>query len=231
MGCFVLVPALAAAGEDGGIVDTNYGVGLDYLKSRHTDTTGVSGSLNLPVYADVGSNLFAGGSKTNGHDGYVNDDSYSFGGTAFLRDFEVGKIGILGAYYQTKLDLPSNADVMNDELEANQYSLSGEYYLGNLTLGADRTVLDVKDGDNYNSWSGFAFVYLGENTRFSIDGSGMDAKDSFGLGVSHQPGFLNNSTEVSFVYNGARHDDTFSLSIDYYFGTRVSLVNRDRMYR
>ncbi len=223
------LPVLAVAGENGGVLETNYGAGIAYSESRNSKGLRASGNVSIPVYKYIGSTLFVNGSKTEGEKNSLDSDAYRVGGVAFLRDFNLGKLGVSAAYNKTNFDTPSGSSL--DDTELNQYGLLGQYYFNDFTFGANRNVVDSKDFDDFNSWTASIDWYWQENTKLSLDGSGMDAKDSYGIRVSHQPNFFNNSTDITFSYNGYRTDDVFSLSVNYYFGTLVTLQDRDRKYR
>lgn len=229
LGCLAFVPVLVIAGESGGVFETNYGAGLAYSDSRNSSSLRASGNVSVPVYKYIGSTLFINGRKTEGEKNTIDTNSYRIGGTAFLRDFDLGKVGIGAAYNKTNFD--STFGISLDETELYQYSLLGQYYLNDFTIGADRTTVDSKDFDDFNSWTGSIAWYWQGNTKLLFSGSGMDAKDSYGISASHQPEYFNNSTEITFAYSGSKNNDVFSLSVNYYFGTLVSLIDRDRKYR
>ncbi|WP_162628861.1 hypothetical protein [Marinobacter bohaiensis] len=232
VGCLLLVPTLALAGEQGGVLDTNYEVGAGYTKDRDSDSVDLSGTINLPLFGYVGSSAFVGGQTSQADSGsnQLDADNLGFGGSIYLRDFDLGKVGVSAAYTKTFFD--SSSPAVPDDLKSYQYSAFGEYYIDRFTLGFQRTLVDVEDPvDDAHSWTGSVAWYPEDNTKLLLSGSGMDSRDNYSVALSHQPDALGESTEVSLGYTSSPHDDTFNLSLSYYFGTQVPLIDRDRKYR
>ncbi len=224
----MFAPVLAIAGENGGVLEKNYNVGLSYGWDQDTDTLGISGGINLPVYRYVGSSFYLRGSRTEVDGADVKIDNYQLASSIYLRDFDLGKIEAGLSYHQAHMNNLIDGD---DSFEAYLYSLSGQYYLNDFTFGASRLFADSKN----TSTSHLAFAdiawYWQNNTKLLVSAGGMDAKDSYSLRVSHQPDYFKNSTAFSFGYNWDHDDDSYSISVNYYFDTLVSLKDRDRKYR
>ncbi|ABC27596.1 hypothetical protein HCH_00697 [Hahella chejuensis KCTC 2396] len=221
-----LFPVFAFA-VDGGVADVNFDAGLDYTHSRHSDSYQLAGSANLPIYSFIGGNLHGNATQVDGHNERVNADVYSLGATVFARDYFLGKIGLSYSYSETDFDLP-----WADTADTDNYGVFAQYYLTDFTLSASRNIAKFDNlEDNHNSWNLGATWYANENVRTSLHASGMDSKDNYGIAVEYQPELFQNAASVDFSYSDGRKDDTFSVGFNYFFGTKVSLKDRDRKYR
>ncbi|MBU6954063.1 hypothetical protein [Hahella sp. HN01] len=227
-----IFPVCTFAAE-GGVANTNFEAGINYSQSRDSENYSVGGSVTLPVYSFVGANLNANASHQDGKDDQIDSDSHGLGGNLFLRDFNIGKIGLGYSYSKTSFDLPSwLSPYVDDDSESDHYRIFGQYYLGDFTLSAIRYVSEAKEADErFNGLALSAAWYATENVRTSLDASAMDSKDNYGITVEYQPELFQNAASVSFSYADGRKDDTFSVGFNYFFGTKVSLKDRDRKYR
>lgn len=239
----VLIPLIAFSNEDSGVKETNYQIGLNYSENKvdnleNSNNTALSASVNLPVYKYIGSSIGVNGYKT-GKVRQVKSNlssetsAYNVSGAIFLRDKDIGKLGVIAGYgkIKTNIDFDSNSNDYHTYLKSNFYSMYGDYYLNDFTFSANRYVTDLDNGYKINTWNIGASYYINENTIISTNQTGMDSKSNYNIGISHQPYFLNDSTEVGISYQNHRDSSSVSFSVSYYFGTSVSLKVRNREYR
>lgn len=229
------------------VKETNFNVALshneindDYMGNwRYTS---LSSGVNFPLYDYLGANVFISGSKSGELKYNHSNDSdttqfegYGSSAMLFLRDADIGKIGVTGGYSKTK----TTTDIYNgmtthtfkNTTTSRSYSLYGSYYLDDFTLSASRRYLDLDNGHTLHYVDAGIGYYLNENTAFDVTVSGMDSSNKFRLHLAHQPSLLSNSTIVGISYEKNDYDNSFTFFLSYHFQTKVSLRIRDREYR
>lgn len=227
LGCLFLLPVIATAGENGGVAESNFEVGLGYSDTRDSSAKKFFGSVNVPVGEYVGSTLSVNSSSVDGNGNTIGNDSYGAEASLFLRDFNLGKFGAEVSYDKLAFDDYSGRSF--DDVELYQYTLVGEYYLKDYTFKASRTQFNWNDDRSNFSFGSIAW-YLQSNTSLSLASTGMDDKDNYGIIAKHQPEYFNNSTELTFSYYDSKDDDAFSLIVSYHFDSLATLKERDRKY-
>jgi len=228
--CLVLLfPLSVCAGENGGVAEQNFEAGAEYDQDRDSSGYGLNGAYRLPIAEYFGASLSASAARTNGQDNRIDTDSGSVVTSVFVRDFDIGKVGILYNYTYTKLKLGYGFDDVS--INQNSYGASGQYYLGNFTLFGSRIISKAEDFDNFNVWFLGVQAYLPYDVSVSGSAGGMDAEDNYSVSAEYQPAFLNQSTSIELGYSKSPHNDSFQLQVNYFFGTNVSLKQRDRQYR
>lgn len=228
--CLVLLfPLSVCAGENGGVAEQNFEAGAEYDQDRDSSGYGLNGAYRLPIAEYFGASLSASAGHTNGEGNRVDSDAGAIEGAAFLRDFEVGKLGLAYRYSHTEFQLGHGFDDVS--VNDNTYNVFGQYYWGNFTLIGSRTIVKTEDFDDFNAWFLGVKAYLPYDVSVSGGAGGMDAEDNYSVSAEYQPAFLNQSTSIELGYSKSPHNDSFQLQVNYFFGTNVSLKQRDRQYR
>lgn len=246
-----LLPVLLAfevlAQTNQAVKETNFNVALSHSEINDDSmsnwrSTSLSSGVNFPLYNYLGANIFISGSKSGElkynyyNDSYTTQsDDYGSGAMLFLRNADIGKIGVTGGYSKTK----TTTDIYNgmtthtlkNTTTSRNYSLYGSYYHDDFTLSASRRYLDLDNGHILHYVDAGIGYYLNENTAFDATVSGMDSSNKFRLHLAHQPSLLNNSTIVGISYEKNDYDNSFTFFLSYHFQTKVSLRTRDREYR
>jgi len=233
----LLLPISVFGAENQGIESANYETSIDFSNSKYRDAYALSAVANLPIDKKFAANLMARYSDSNGKSfsggrGFDSTSSSLFA-MLFIRDQTTGKAGAALAYTKSEHDYPASLSSFKNQ-ETKGYSIYGQFYLDNLTLFAARAYSENNnDFSRYTSNAGLA-IYLPANTGISLAGLRANQETDYSLAITHQPSFLNNNAGVTFSYirDSDNSDfDSISLSFSYYFGTRASLIDRDRKYR
>jgi len=232
----LFVPAMVVnAAENRGVSDINYELSADYSNADTFDSYAVNGRLSIPIQSFGGVSLTAGASSQNADNNGVDADRYAVGVTAFIRDYEVGKLSAGFGYSEAELDFPNNLVFINtpdDKIKSKQYTAAGEYYFQNITARGSRDYFDTDNADSIKIWSLSLLSYWKKDTRFRVSSTRVDGKYDYGVSISHQPGVFKNSVELSLGYSDTSNNNQIYLaSVSYHFSTRVSLIERDRRYR
>lgn len=235
---FLLI-SLVLGSETGGVKKSNYAIGVSYHENDSIKGTLLSAKASLPLYQLVGLSLLAGSSNMESKDYGSETQQRLLYASLFIRD---GSVGILGVSYQQshiKYDLPSHSQyiIFPDEITIYHTTFYANYFLQDLTLGASQTQYtsdDISDSGDQNSLS--VNWYPNLNTRIGISTSGVDDLDEQRYySVQYQPSFFNKVVDIGVSYSQTKIDDyydqSYGLSINYYFNTAVDLKSRDRYYR
>lgn len=226
LGLVLLIPSLVIAGERGGVAEPNFEAGAGYSDSDSSRAIAINGAFTAPIEDFVGYRVSAQLGRSYGKDNYLDADRIGLGVGLFARKFDLGKAGITYSFSHDRFDAPVDLSV-----SSTGYRLFGAYYLGDFTLGFSRLATRSDDVENSHAWFADASVYVEQNTRLTLSGGGMDAADSYGLGIEHQPFFFAEEASLSVSYSRNPDWDSLSLGVDYFFGNAVSLMRRDREYR
>lgn len=235
IGCLAIVPVLAMAGENGGVSATNYNAGIGFNHTENSNSASLSIGASFPLHDYVGASLYANGSRYENDDyDFANNFGLSLGGSIFLRDFNLGKIGIGANHSTIYFDTPHSPNQLyfgkREYVDTYGYSLSAQYYLSDFTISASRSVSDSDFYDRGDYASASIGLYWKDNIRLTAGRILMVSNNNYNVGVAFQPEALNNSTQISFSYSDSEGNDYFSLSATYYFDTLVTLKDRDRKY-
>ena len=132
---------------------------------------------------------------------------------------------------QQSFFIPTN----DDRMETDGYRIDAEVYLGDFTLGASRSTVNLDDaGPELETTTIMASWYPLDSLRVSVSGSDLYDQDTYGLVLEHQPEFLGDSFGVQLGYSNTDATPktrTLHLGLTYHFGSRVELKTRDRQYR
>lgn len=227
VGLFCLFPVFVFAGEKGGVAASNFEASGSYSDSDASRSVSANGTYRRGIAEYFGYGLAATARRSNGKSTYLDSNGANAGINLFARRFDLGEAGLRYNHSYTKFD-SRYGDISHN---SDQYSVFASYYIDDFTLGFSRLSAHPEAVEHINTWNISASAYLLENTKLTASASGMDAKDAYGLSAEHQPSFLNNAASISASYNRSPEDDSFSVSLSYFFGTRVPLQQRDRQYR
>ncbi len=226
-------------GKTGGIEELNFEVNAHHINHEVSSQSyqAVSAVVNIPVYSYIGSSI--GIYTTNEQDyNYFTVNDTGIDGELFIRDYNVGKIGVSAGY--TDIDVAFSNDLNLTSYESlfpnssYRYSLYGEYYLDDFTFSAGYSSVKYDDGYDYSNSRINGSLYIQDNTKVLIGIEGGDSSNSFILGAYHQLNLLDNSIGVSATYfnnDSTYKNDRLIFSLSYYFTSNISLKNRDRKYR
>ena len=153
----------------------------------------------------------------------------------FARKPSRGKIGIdYGAGQQTSRCNATFLATGTEKLKTHYATASAEYYFSKVTFGVSRTNTQIESGSGFDSDTLTASWYPVNDMRVSLAADGLDLKKTYHLNMEYQPGFLDNTISLVFGFTTQKQTLTtnvYSVGFMYFFGTKVDLITRDRMYR
>ena len=233
----LLLPISVNGSESTGVEAANYEAGVGYSTGNLFDSYDLSGTANLPVNDLLGSNIIALASKTDGKrygsSRGLDSEGYLLLTNLYLREQSLGKIGLSLTYAERESDFGASSTADN-KTTSKGYAIYGEYYLERFTVGASRSYQE--NDRNFEDYATQlrAQWYISNNSMVGIAQSRWQHENSYNAAIIYQPSFLNNNMSVTVDYysssNGGKLD-AIGLSMSYYFGTQVSLIDRDRKYR
>ena len=239
----------SAWGQEGRAVEAlNGSAAADWSYSDGPYTTiqsyGVSGALNVPLWRFLGATAFASTYRTRTNVDYsalALGDPYAWssgdsvlGAALFARTPELGRLGF--NYRET--------------VQAKQFAYAGELqaYLPRWTVSAGVERAGIK-----NVWTSATTTgrianntYLAGASFYPIDEVRLDARASilerdvariYSAGVEWLPASLGLPMGARFSYSRITGDvifstnDTYALSVTYFFAPTASLLSLDRAYR
>jgi len=234
----LLFPIAVCGAENQGIESANYEGRVVYYNSHYHDVDSLKTTANLPISKIFAANLSAEidngfGKNYKGGRGF-DFTSAEFSTSVFIRDQSIGKIGVSFAYAKSHHDYPSNFFAPKDDV-IKKYAVYGSYYVDFITLAASRNYYESVENniENYTTSIGLD-LYPSLNTAISLYSYSSLQDTDYNFAITHQPSLFNNNADLTFSYynNSSNHDfDSYTLSFNYYFGNRVSLIDRDRKYR
>jgi hypothetical protein len=155
----------------------------------------------------------------------------------FARRPTLGKVALSYGIGELSADCSANSQFLpngGDKLDTDRQRADIEVYLGNFTLGGQYTQLSLDGGGDLDTTELRASWYPLDSLKVALSGNDQYEEDTYGILFEHQPEFLGDGFAVQLGY--ARTDSepntrTISIGLSYFFGTRVSLKDRDRFYR
>ncbi len=155
----------------------------------------------------------------------------------FVRRPTLGKIALSYGIGQLSADCSVNSVFLptgDDSLDSDRQRLDVDLYLGNFTLGGSYTELNLDDAPKLETTTMSASWYPLDSLKISLSGNDQYEENTYGIFVEHQPEFLGNGFGVNIGYaktDGEPNTRAISIGLSYYFGTSVTLKDRDRHYR
>ncbi len=236
-----LIPLQASAAH-GGIESPNYSLGVAAEDSEWTRRYDLAGAARLPLVDYVGLTLGAVVGTAEESDklrdsGMSIDDSDTEAQLGLVvSDFTIGKVS---ADY-SRLDYDSTMTIGNTTYQYdgyyNTYQLSGVYFFSRFDLGATRMWLKSYSDDSSSKSSAtlFAVGYYPTDNLWAALRTDTDT-ELYELSLMYQPQLFNNAIGLGFSMTDSVDSDEngrpyYSLNLAYYFGTRVSLIDRNRRY-
>lgn len=212
-----------------------YKVNYDYFLSER-NTTGLAGEITLPLstFAGVAFSYTLQDSKQQYYYSVNNESLDRMLGAAFIiRDYNVGGIRFDYSRLDSKITLSDIDDdyAPNFKYHRENALLQGEYYFENTTLTLARLRNDLRGSKNdtnilVGSW------YSYDNLRWDLSlVRPKNAQESRSLNLDYQPRFLKNRASFQLGYSKSDYDQKIvSFGFSIYFGSNVSLKERDRKY-
>lgn len=211
--------------ENKGIEHTNFSLSTSASHSDSGNLVSVFAGIRLPIAKYTGASLSGGYSDFNAKNNYIDSSNNSATLGLFVRKYDLGIINASYRYSRSRQD--STFVNLNNTLKS--VNLSGTYYYKNFDLSLGRSKAEPDSGDSQNTSSTSISYYVNNNLQLGAAIFRMDA-DSSTIFISYQPQFLGNSTSISASYQDSETNDTFAVSLSYYFDTKVSLKDRTRKY-
>jgi hypothetical protein len=155
----------------------------------------------------------------------------------FARRPTLGKIALSYGIGELSSDCSANSAFIstgNDKLDTDRQRLDVEFYWRDFTIGGAYTQLSLDSGPDLDTTALHASWYALDSLKVTLSGDDQYDENSYGIDFEHQPEFLGDGFGVHLGYaktDGEQETRTISLGLSYYFGTRVTLKDRDRLYR
>ncbi len=234
------------------VAATNYEAGLttgdNYVSGNRTSNFyDVNGAVHLPLATYVGASLSGGYQHTNIiTNPFPNTTpaspwpsctvrSGNMDGGLFVRNPSLGRIGVgYGAGRQTSQCSATFLPTGTGTLNTRYSTANAEYYFSRVTLGAARTKVNLESDGHLDSDTLTASWYPVNDARVALGADGLDLKKTYHFNLEYQPEFLDNSLSLMFGYTTQRQTQsihTITVGFEYFFGTDVDLLTRDRQYR
>ncbi|WP_428253067.1 hypothetical protein [Gynuella sp.] len=213
----------AAVAENRGIEETNYSVLGSVSDADSGSRMSLTGLARVPITNYTGASITGRYSDFNGKNSYIDSSTNSFGLGVFVRDYDLGIINASYVYSRTE------ADSSNSKNSIDSISLSGTYYYKAFDLGLGRSKAKADTGSSFNTSRTSVSYYVNENLKVGATVIKMDADDTDYF-ISYQPHAFGNVAALSMAYQDSSTNDTLTISLAYYFDTRVSLKDRARRY-
>ncbi|HEY0720853.1 MAG TPA: hypothetical protein VGE50_06330 [Gammaproteobacteria bacterium] len=247
-----LIPLQAGAAQ-GGIESANYSLGVAVTDSEWYRDYTLSGTARLPLVDYVGLTLGAGLGTLEESDkskeqwrewglSVSSDTTYTEANLGIVvSDFTIGKVSAdysRSDYESTTTfgNTPIGNVTYHDHWYYNTYQLSGSYYFNRFDLGATRGWSKSYSDDSSSKSNGTLFDVGYYPTDNLLAGLRTDADtEVYELSLMYQPQLFNNAIGLGFSMTDSIDSDDigrpyYSLNLAYYFGTRVSLIDRKRRY-
>lgn len=222
----IFLPMIASAEKLEGIEGSNYQASFSGNDSDNGSRLSLRGEARFPVANYTGMSFNAGLSEFNGDNNSIDSSNKSIGLGLFIRKYDLGIINADYRYSETEADIPSGT--LKNDLDT--YSLNGTYYLEKFDLSLSRSTINIDTGNDFNFSNFNAAYYLNDNLRVSASVGRMDADESYSLSATYQPKVFNNAISILATYQDTNTNDSYGITISYYFDTKVNLISRIRRY-
>jgi len=214
-----------AVAENQGIEKANYGVSGSISDADSGSRMSFAGQARVPVAKYTGASITGRYSNFNGKNNYIDSSTKSVALSIFARDYDLGIINAGYGYSRTEAD----SAIVNSKNSIDSISLSGTYYYREFDLGLGRSKAEPDIGNSQNTSSASVSYYVNENIKAGATILKMDADDT-NYFISYQPRSFGNAAALSVSYQDSTINDTLTVSLAYYFDTKVSLKDRARRY-
>ena len=214
-----------AIADNQGIKNRNYSLATSISDSDSGNRLSIFGSVRLPIANYIGATFTGRLSEFDGQNNYIDSSSNSVTLGVFLRKLELGIIYASYSYSKTEM----NSSVSDSKNNIKTTHVSGTYYINEFDVGLGRSKADPDSGNSSNTSNAIISYYIDENLRVGGSVHKMDA-DATNVFISYQPQLFGNTTSLSASYHDAESDDTFTVSLAYYFDTKVNFKDRIRRY-
>ncbi len=233
---FILIfslPSLVFA-ENSTVTKTNYTAGGGY-EDFNGSFYALHGTVATPLGKYWGAALSTGYFMSDMEENFADSKGRYFGGKIFIGDATKGRAGI--SYINLKSKYESNLD--DFEIHSDRYSIDLEWYIGNVSLGAERIFIEndinnssviIEGADDSNNFIANMDYYHNENSKISLSIGSMDIKDVHIVSVEVLPKSLTQRVSVGLSYADMPNDRSISFGFKYYFTDSASLKDRDRHY-
>lgn len=235
---FLSAPVLAS--DEPAVAKVNFSANLGVsINPTIADFAGAGIGVRLPLGHDTGMSFSVKGAKTFAKkQGFIESQHYSGALSFFKRNVDVGQFG-LGV---------SNSVSERDGLESahsTAVGLFGSLYYEDVTLSGQfshsfNTDDQFKNSKDTSAAKAGINWFLRDNLNLTSRlAYRLDAHDhayNLALGMVLQPHFFHNKASFSIGYNAPTDDffndenQFFHVGLQYYFGTNVSLKDRQRRY-
>lgn len=206
------------------IEETNYRLSGSVSDSDSGNQMSVTGNVRLPLAEYIGASITGGYSDFNGKNSYIDSSTESASLGLFVRKYNLGVINVSYGSSQSKVDAPNSS-----KYSTKSMSLNGIYYYNNFDIGLGRSKVDPDSGNSLNASMVGISYYVSDNLRIAASAIRIDQDDMI-FSVSYQPEMFGNNIGVEASFIDYDTNDTVTISVAYYFGTRVSVKDRIRRY-
>jgi hypothetical protein len=220
-----MLAAMPAFAENPAVEAANYAVSAALSNGDIGDSYGLSATARFPLVDYVGASVSGQYAEFKGADNYIDSSSRSAALGLFIRQFD---LGIVSLDYGHARSSPEGGFGLED-YNTNSLSLTGTYYLDRFDLSLGRTKFRGAGETRNSSHLGGAY-YLDDGFRLGASYSSANGDHAKSLHFAYQSAVFGNAIGISGGYTDTRDDDSISLSISYFFNTRVSLIDRTRRY-
>jgi hypothetical protein len=155
----------------------------------------------------------------------------------FARRPTLGRIGLSYGVGELSSDCSVNSQFLltgSDKLDTDRQRLDLEVYLSDFTIGGAYTQLNLDSGPELETTALHASWYPLDSLKITLSGDDQYEENTYGIQFEHQPEFLGDGFGVQLGYaktDGDLDTQVISVGLSYFFGTRVTLKDRDRLYR
>jgi hypothetical protein len=217
----LLVSAIAAA-KDGGVAEPNGSIDVSYVDSTHVTVSSFGGVYRMPVGEYGGVAIAAIANRTDGKAPYLDTTGQAAGLQVLLRKFDLGAVAVIY----------SHGDISADSISASYdtYGFTGVYYSGSIDAMVGYTRAESDTVANSDAKMVAGRLYLDDNLATELSMTRRDSTDGYGVSFTYQPVMFANDIGLTVSYESDDSEDSVGVSIEYYFGTKVSLIDRNRKY-
>jgi hypothetical protein len=230
---------------------TNYQLGFASGDNRtahggDSGTAGINGAVNFPIVSYLGAMVSGTYSRTR-LSPYFSSQGTALGKSdcgykdravaagLFVRDPAYGRLGVSDQVGQLTASCGTIFPATDSRrLNTRTVSADGEYYFSRLTLSVARSRTELEGGTRIEAATYGAGLYPSRALELALSAGGLDDRDTYSIAAIYQPEFLEDSASafIRFTEQRRPNDSHFIyVGFEYYFGTRVDLLTRDRQYR